>query len=45
MKLRKLIITNISMPKHDPSFHVFITCKYFLASFENVPFYEQCHFK
>lgn len=45
MKLRKLIITDISMPKHDPSFHVFITCKYFLASFENVPFYEQCHFK
>lgn len=45
MKLRTLIIIDTSMPKHDPSFHVFIAFKYFLASFENVPFYEQCRFK
>lgn len=38
MKLRKLMILDISMPPNDPFFHVFITFKYFLASFEHVLF-------
>lgn len=33
------------MHKHDLSFHLFIAFKCFLISFENVPFYEQCHYK
>jgi hypothetical protein len=36
---------NKPMYTHGPSFHLFKAFKYFLISFENVPFYEQCHFQ